>query len=499
MLFKRKTFAVRAAAVVMALLCCSVSAGCRKSKSEDSDYSYYTSVITKTGDGCNAASNTESGAKGNGSQSTASGGGSKAETKGKTFTIVSSLLPEKESSDNYLFEKIFFKRVREVEKQYGCKIKIVTSLTPQAKNLAPMIQAGKQVANVIEVEMRWLPSLIAAGYVQPWNGVSGINVNDAKYTSSYTKVATIGNKNWGLQYMKPPEVRYCVIMNKNLLKASGINADDIYGMINNKTWNYDKLSEYAKATTNASKGIYGVGGNPEYFMEMIMGSNNAKIVTLDGNGRATPTYTSKNVVESLDFMNKLVNVDKVYMTNAAMSSKDTYFGGMPDYIDQFIKGKITFLFEDSWTLNQKIRPKVKNFEYGMITIPLGPSGTDYVSPGGHARVFCLTSTNKELDFTAKIFNALAESPEGYSGDKWWKDEVQLDYFQSGDSKSMDIYLKSLSNMNIDQGTGMDNVFDDFERKAMFEPIFWGSGKTPAAAIESIKGNYDSSINDLFNK
>lgn len=346
--------------------------------------------------------------------------------------------------------------------------------------------------------MRWLPSLIAAGYVQPWNNLSGINVNDSKYTSSYTKIATVGNKNYGLQYMKPPEVRYCVIMNKNLLKGAGINADEIYSMINNKTWNYDKLLEYARATTNASKGIYGVGGNPEYFMEMIMGANNANIVTLNSNGKATPTYSSQNVVEALTFMNKLVNIDKVYMTNAAMSSKDTYYSGQPDYIDQFIKGKITFLFEDSWTLNQKIRPKVKNFEYGMVTIPLGPSGTDYNSPGGHARVFCITSTNKELDFTAKIFNALAESPKGYSGDQWWKDEIQLDYFQANDTKSFDIYMLSLKKMTIDHGTGMDNVFDDFERKVMLEPIFWGSGKTPAAAIEGIKGNYDTSINDLFN-
>ncbi len=507
-----------ALSVAMLLACFS---GCGKKADDGEDeYEEYTStivvskdengnVVTDTNDDNtgNTAGNSDS--KTNSTASTGSTGSSskndkgnstdlvsKSETKGKTFTIVSSLLPDRNSKNKTLFETLFYQRVAEVEKEYGITIKVVNTMGGSADKVAPLIQAGKPVGNIVETQVRWLPALISAGYIKAWDEVPGINVNNANFNSGYTKVATVGSKHYGLQFMKPSEVRYCVVMNKKLLNDAGINADAIYDLINKKKWNYDTLLDYAKKTTNPGKGIYGIGGNPEYLLEMLMSGNNAKIVTLASNGKATPTYTSKNVVGALDFMNKIVNVEKVYKTNASMSKKIGF--NAPDYISEFVQGKCTFLFEDSWVINQMIRPKVKNFDYGMITVPLGPQGTAYTSSSGHARVFYITSTNKDLEFTATIFNALAKPPAGYSGDQWWKDEIQLDYFQNKDNKSLGIYDFSLKNMSFDYGLGMDNVFEGF-KDAAFGSIFWNSGKTPSAAISGIKGNFDNAINKFFNK
>ena len=136
--------------------------------------------------------------------------------------------------------------------------------------------------------------------------------------------------------------------------------------------------------------------------------------------------------------------------------------------------------------------------YGEV--PLGPGGNQYVSPAEHARVFTVTSTNTELDFTAKIFNELAKSPSGYSGDNWWKEEIQLDYFQKGDTKSMDIYLRSLENSTWDIGAGIDALNQGFKNTVVFDSMFWKKkGLTPEAAINSLAGTYDKTINDLFNK
>lgn len=496
------------------VLCFSMLAfagGCRKTQTEGSEYSYYESYITTTVDKENnddnqGASDNKTNGSGSGQTSKPTGGGTTSggstgnldnvKTKGKTFTIVSSLLPDRKAKNLALFEKLFYQRVAEVEKEYGITIKVVNSMSGDAKSVSPLIKSGKMVGNIVEVEVRRLPALIAAGYVNSWDNIKGVDINNSNFNPGYTKVATIGGKHYGLNFMKPPEVRYCVVMNKNLLTAAGINPDEIYNMINNKTWNWATLEDYALRTTNASKGIYGVGGNPEYLMEMLLNSNNANLVTFDGSGKATPGYTSSKVKESLNFMNKLINTDKVYKTQSSMSQKTGFY--TPDYISEFVQGKCTFLFEDSWTVNQNIRPKVKNFDYGMITVPLGPSATDYTSSSGHARVFYITSTNKELDFTAKIFNALSQPPAGYSGDQWWQDEIKLDYFQKNDSKSVDIYMKSLNSMTYDYGLGLENVFDGF-KNAAFGSMFWNSGKTTDAAIDSIAGAYDKTITDFFNK
>lgn len=481
--------------------------GCKKNPSETSEYSEYESYITTIVDKNNSESsqsgsdNSQSGSNAGQTGSNSSGNSSgkdldKVETKGKTFTIVSSLLPDRKAKNHRLFEKLFYQRVSEVEKEYGVKIKIVNSMSGTAEKVSPMIRAGKMVGNIVEVEVRDLPALISAGYINPWDNVKGVNINDSNLSSGYTKVATIGGKHYGLQFMKPPEVRYCLVMNKNLLKSAGIDADGIYTMINNKTWNWDTFEQYAIKTTNAAKGIYGVGGNPEYLMEMLLNSNGANLATLDSKGKATPSYTSSKVKQALNFMNKLINTDKVYKTQSSMSSKTGF--STPDYNSEFVQGKCAFLFEDSWVINGNIRPKVKNFDYGMVMIPLDPSATDYTSSSGHARVFYTTSTNKELDFTAKIFNALIKAPSGYTGDQWWKDEIKLDYFQSSDTRSMDMYMKSLNSMTFDYGLGLENVFDGF-KNAAFGSMFWNSGKTIDAAIDSIAGTYDKTITDFFNK
>lgn len=494
-------------------------AGCGNHESPDSSDEFEYSTVLRPVDRENStgestagdadgesqsSGNTSSGKNNSGNKNTSTGDANSSKnldsvkTKGKTFTICSSYLPSKESEDNTLFEQVFFKRMREVEKQYGVTIKIINTLEVNADSLASFIRAGKPVANILETDVRRLPAMISAGYLKPWNQIDGVNVNHANFLSGYTSAAKIGGNYYGLQFEKPPELRYCMVMNKNLLKQKGIDPDQIYDLVAQKKWDYATFLDYAKRTTDAGNGVYGVGGNPEYVMEMLMAANNAQIVTLNGNGKATPTYSSQNVVKALEFMNQLINTDKVFSTTTGMFKRDSYASSMPDYINQFIQGKLTFLMEDSWVLNQRIRPQVKNFDYGLLPVPLGPSGTRYTSSSGHARVWFVTSTNKELDFTAKIFNALSETPAGYSGNNWWQDEVQLDYFQNNDTKSLGVYVDLLNNMVVDHGLGMPNVFSSFENKVMYEPMFWSSGKTVSAAVESIKGNFDKAINDMFN-
>lgn len=496
-------------AALCLLMLLGLMAGCSKNTPQGSEYSEYTSTILVSKDN-GSSGNATSGEAGDGDTGSGtgttkkqssgnagtSGGLTKDETKGKTFTIVSSLLPDRKAKNMALFEKLFYQRVSEVEKEYGITVKVVTSMSGNASSVAPLIQAGKPVANICEVEVRYLPALISAGYIRSWDTVPGVNVNNTDFNAGYTKVATVGGKHYGLQFEKPPEVRYCVVMNKNLLKSAGIDADNIYNLVKSKKWTYSVLEEYAKKTTNASKGIYGIGGNPEYLMEMLLNANDAKLVTIGSNGKATPTYTSQKVKDSLKFMNKLINEDKVYKTQSSMAQKKGFY--TPDYNSEFVQGKCAFLFEDSWVINQNVRPKVKNFEYGMIPVPLGTSASGYTSSSGHARVFYVTSTNKDLEFTATIFNALAKAPSGYTGDQWWKDEIQLDYFQKNDTHSLDVYMQCLNNMTFDYGLGMENVLSGF-KDAVFGAIFWKSGKTTDAAIDGIAGKYDKAINDFFNK
>lgn len=424
----------------------------------------------------------------------------KSVTKGKTFTICAPNLPTSVDSDSPLFEKVLFDRIEEVEKKYGCKIKVVNSIPVEMNNLVPLLQAGKDFANVIELDIRKMMPLMTAGYLVPWNEMPNINVNDSKWISGYTQLAKFYGKNYGLQFEKPPELRICMIMNKTLLKSSGVDADGIYDLIKNKKWDFATFRQYAISATKVVNGVttsYGLGGNPMYISNSLICSNDGRLVTLEGN-TAKATYTSQKVVQALNFFNQLVNDDKVFMKTAGMSSKSTYNSSMPDYIKQFIDGKIAFFIEDSWALNQQIKPRVKNFEYGMVSVPMGPSASEYVSCSTHARMFAVPVTNKDKEFTSIIFNALAESPSGYTGEWYW-DDIQADYFQNNDKKSIEIYKNDLNNMVSDLGYSVTALNDNYLNTVVLGSIFWNSGQTPEAALKGLEGAYDSTIASMFNK
>lgn len=431
---------------------------------------------------------------------TGSAANNKIQTEGKTFTICSPVLPTSVNSDSPLFEKVLYDRIEEVEKKYSCKIKIVNSIPVEMSNLVPLLQAGKDFANIIELDVRKMVPLMTAGYLIPWNDMPNIDVKDSKWIEGYTKLSQYYGKNYGLQFEKPPELRMCMIMNKTLLKSSGVDADGIYQLIEKKKWDFATFRQYAISATKVVNGVttsYGFGGNPFYISNSLICSNDGRLVTLNGN-TATATYTSQKVVEALNFFNQLVNDDKVFMNTAGMSSKSTYNTSVPDYIKQFIDGKIAFLLEDSWALNQQIKPRVKNFEYGMISVPMGPSASEYVSCSTHARMFVVPVTNKDKEFTSLIFNELAKSPEGYE-DEWYWDDIQADYFQSNDKKSIEVYKRDLNNMVSDLGYSVSALNDNYLNTAVLGSIFWNSGQTPEAALKGLEGAYDSTIASMFNK
>ena len=504
---------VKLAALLLAVsLMAGNFAGCRKSTENSSsdgfgtaDSSEMISSVDNTVSGEPGSDESSSGSSGNtqnggkvgssqgGNTGASSQGGNtqtNVETKGKTFTVVSTYLSSKRSNNMDLYAELFLERVEEVEEELGCEIKIVNSVYPSIDWLAPQIRAGKKVADLLHVEMRELVPLVSSGYVKAWNDVPGVNVNDANLNNGITQVSTIKGKTYGISMLKPEEVRYCGVMNKTLLKKYGIDPDEIYKKIDNGTWTFNALLEYAqKIQKNASFTGFAVDADPTYFIEMLMSANNGRIVTMDSAGNATATYNSANVREAAQFMYDLVHTYNVYDTSVWKSNATTAK-------NRFVKGNVAFMFTESWDVAKNIRQNVKNFDYGMIMLPKGPKGTGYVSGLEHANMFVTTSTNKDLDFTAKVLNALIKPPKGQSGTQWWLDEVQVDMFQRNDTQSIAIYKKLLDSPTIDLGLCLSSLEKEFKSAILTDAII--DNKTSvSAAFDSINGKLDGTIKDVY--
>ena len=501
----------RIVSCVLALFITAGLAGCRSNVTYTSEY-YYEDV--SGGGGAPAGTGSDeavsggtagAGTSGGGHSSSGAGGSETVEevdVRGYNFTLVSEFLPSEVSSSSTGFEKNLFNRIEEVERQYGCDISIINSYATTPDNLQPLILAGKKVGDAVEVIATRVLSLAKNNYIIPWDDVSGIDVSDSRFIQGYNRMATYDGKVYGVQFMKPVEVRMCVIFNKSILKSAGIDADGLYTQAADKKWNFAMLRDYARRTTRVVNGtttVWGLGGTPLEVAKSLIRANNGLLVSY--NGTASAAYTSSNVIEALDYFNTLVNTDKVYMTADGMGSAVTFGCSLAASNRQFIDGKLAFLIAESWVINQQIKGNV-SFDYGMLPVPIGTSASDYIGNADNARVWCMTSTNAESEDYKKsvfIFNELTKPSEGYEGDDWWEYDVKQEYFQTESAdKDIEMYKLCIDTASVDVGWGIVSMREDFTQTAVYGPIFWNT-TTPTAAVSSLEGTYDRTISSMFNK
>lgn len=425
---------------------------------------------------------------------------------GYTFTFGSPWMPARLSRNATLFEQLFWERKEQVEKDYNCTIKII-NIYATPEQIQPLIMAKKKVADVVEMSAEmWIPDA-KAGYIVPWNDIKGVNIDDDRWIDAYTNYATMNGKVWGIQFTRPPEVRGCIFFNKTMLKANGVDPDSLYKLVDQKKWTFDKLKEYAVACTKDTNkdgkiDTYGITGDPGSVAAYLTMANGGRVVSFDKNNKAVASFNSKNCINALNFYNDLVNTSKVYYTEEAMFSQKTWNDVRTDWCKEvFMAGKAAFFITESYYGNQQIKPNVKNFDYGLLPMPIGPDGSGYTSSASNARVLCCTSTNaksKDLSKTVTILNALARPLKGNEGEKWWLDDIQADYFQSNDKRSVDMYTLCLNSMTVDPAIGVQQLNFDYLQVGAFDSIFW-KNSTPASALQGMQGKYTAAIDAVFNK
>lgn len=422
--------------------------------------------------------------------------------KGYTFSIASTFLPAKLGSNPTLFEELFFERKKQVEDTYHCKINVI-NMYPDMATLKPYIMAGKKVADLVELGPAQIIAAAELGYIQPWNGVGPIDVKDARWAEPSDTLGVYNNKAYGLSLYRPPEVRYCVVFNKTLLRSYRIDPNSLYAAVNNGTWTFDKLLEVAKTCTKDTNNdgvydTYGIVGPPSYIGYGLLKANGASLATKT-NGKINVSVNSAAAKYALNFYYDLVNTHKVVYTAKAELGTAKAFSTVNEikYVREFLNSKAAFLFYESWVLNQQIKPGAGSLEYGMLPYPKGPNASGYTTSADNSRLLCLTSTNTDKEKTAIIFNALAYPVDGEAGLDYWYD-IQADYFQKDDTQSLDMYKLCLNTSVTDMGAASDKLFNGFFGDAIAETVY-AHMSTPSEKLDSMIGVYDSALASIFKK
>lgn len=424
---------------------------------------------------------------------------------GYEFVLTSPFIQDSPDMEIAMGSERSFEEARQyVEKTYNCKIK-VTSLWPSMENLRAKTMAGDKYADIIHIPMNFLLQAIRAGYIQDLNTVKGLYPDDYRWVKACTEMATYDKGVYGLNFMRPSEVRTCLAYNRDVLKKCGVT-ESMEQLVRDKQWTFDKFEEIMKKCTKDTNGdgktdIFGM--IPAITNELGIGminSNGGSLVKVE-DGVAKENFSAPEAISALNTLSKWVNDDKIV---ANVYGADSWLGVTTQaYSNYFVNGECAFMFCESWLITQQIKPIANNVDYGILPLPMGPNATDYVSTAYNALAFAIPSTNtKDIDKTVIVMNALAKAVAGDENDSeaqaTYDYDIMMDYFGKEDADAAEMYNLILSKSYVDRGAGVDALLADFGSEVVVDACLRQFG-TPAAAIESISGMYDDQINSIYNK
>lgn len=422
--------------------------------------------------------------------------------EGFEITIGSGFLQDKPNMDAIAgAERSFEEARRQVEKTYNCKITIVP-FSSDIESVRAKAMSGDKIADILDYPVNNLLQSIRAGYVQSLDDIDGLYTDDYRWVKGYTNMAKYDGVSYGVNMMRPAEVRTCLIYNRDLLKESGVE-ENIAQLVRDGAWTFDKFAEIAKKCTRDTDGdgkldTYGLYTYDAAVLGLSMiNANGGNLVEVQ-DGVAKESFGSEKCLNALNALSKWVNEDKfvanIYNDKAELGITTS------EYAKYFARGECAFLFCESWLVNQNVKKVAGDLDYGMVPFPMGPDVDDYISASFNGRVFAIPSNNTEnLDKTVIVLNALGKAVAGEEsdGDDWWEYDVEIDYFQKGDTESVEMYKLILDKTYVDLGSAISTLQDDFGSKCVINPCFKSIG-TPAAQIEAITGQYQSVIDGVFN-
>lgn len=424
--------------------------------------------------------------------------------EGYEFVVASPYIQDEPDMESIMGSERSFEEARQyVEDTYNCKIK-VTMYRPNMENLRASTMTGTKYADIVHIPMTWLLQAINAGYVQELNNVKGLYLDDYRWVESCTNIATYDGSTYGLNFMRPSEVRTCLVYNKEVLKQCGVT-EDLEQLVRDGQWTFDKFEEIAKKCTKDTNGdgisdIFGMytALDKELGLSLINSNGGSLVEVVDG--KAQESFTSEKAITALNYLSKWINTDKIiankYGTESNLGSTTT------TYANYFVDGDCAFLFCESWLVTQNLKNIAGDLEYGMLPLPKGPDTEDYASNANNALVFAIPSTNTEdLDKTVIVLNALAKAIAGEENDSEAQEaydyDIMMEYFGKENANGAEMYNFVLSKSYVDYGCAIDTLYSDFASTCIIDTCYRNFA-TPASAVESISGVYDSLIDSVYN-
>jgi len=263
-----------------------------------------------------------------------------------------------------------YENLKRVEAKYNCTIEFVNVPYDQlASQLTTSVMAGEPFADLIYLPLGMAYPAVANDLIMP---VKDYALPNADILTDNTAVRSFG-KLYGEDYLVS-QVGVAVNgmymgYNKTMAKELGIEDPQAMYLKDKASWTWDKFLELAKLATKDNDGdgtmdTYGFSGWLSDFTGSLVVANGGTTMDAD---TLTQKLDDPKTLEAFEFLNQIVNVDKVTkIERADMWNWDVYANAFKDS---------TVLFFPVWAWQLGGAKDTLGYEYGIVPIPQGPQGT----------------------------------------------------------------------------------------------------------------------------
>lgn len=355
-------------------------------------------------------------------------------------------------------------KMAELEEAYNFKFEFITTpFEEHHEKLTTSVLSGEPFADVVALEYKRAIVPVKSGLLLPLSEFT-TSANDIHNEQKLIrKLPPLGGDEYAFY---PPGVAIVgVHYNRELFKQLGL--EDPQDLFDKGEWTWDKYMELAKAATrdtnnDGKNDTWGISGWPADMARHFGAANGVAFVD---DATMTDMSTDPRMIETLEFVNRLVNVENVNKVKT---------GNKMDWneIDTFKDGDVAMSIQYDWSVGDL------TFEAGVVPLPAGPQ-----SDGQHT--YAATSLNGwfipkgvvDPAIVYHIFEEMRNVPpmEEYVGQDW----LEARYKTERDIQFALEHINGTGKISVEEG------IPDYPFYAILDDIIINN-KSVTATVESHK-------------
>lgn len=279
------------------------------------------------------------------------------------------------------------------KEKYGCEIKWSQS-TDLTALLITAASSGQKLGDVCQQVAHNNYHVMNLGdYLWSIEELGG-DPNDADlFNLDITSYNRHGDKTYGWWY-DPSTVGTVLAINKSILERNGGKMP--YDLVEDRKWTFDEWKKIMMLCNDPNQGIMGSQRSQSSIYE-LMAMNDTSLYTVNEKGLHVSNTGDQKLVEVLEFLTDITVNNKIYNGNS---------GSWDEAQKAFMNGTLATALIGLYVCRDYL-PTQMSDEWGLMPIPIGPSGKDYKNLAASANSFCIQKCI-DLEYAKALFRLTNE-------------------------------------------------------------------------------------------